>query len=81
MTVPRIGPITALAFASAMDNPFRFRKASSVGAYFGLTPRRLPVRRDRSAGPRLESGRRDGETLSVPGCRGAAEKSQRLAGA
>jgi transposase len=40
MTVPGIGPITALAFASAIDNPFRFRKASSVGAYFGLTPRR-----------------------------------------
>src|ERR671918_313748 len=40
MTLPGIGPITALAFASAIDDPFRFRKASSVGAYFGLTPRR-----------------------------------------
>jgi transposase len=40
MTVPGIGPITALAFASAIDDPTRFRKASSVGAYFGLTPRR-----------------------------------------
>jgi hypothetical protein len=40
MTVPGIGPVTALAFASAIDDPSRFRKASSVGAYFGLTPRR-----------------------------------------
>jgi transposase len=40
MTVPGIGPITALAFGSAIDDPTRFRKASSVGAYFGLTPRR-----------------------------------------
>jgi transposase len=39
-TVPGIGPITALAFVSAVDDPSRFRKASSVGAYFGLTPRR-----------------------------------------
>jgi transposase len=37
MSVPGIGPITALAFASAIDDPSRFRKASSVGAYFGLT--------------------------------------------
>ena len=37
---PELGPITALAFASAIDDPSRFRKASSVGAYFGLTPRR-----------------------------------------
>jgi Transposase IS116/IS110/IS902 family len=81
MTVPGIGPITALAFASAIDDPSRFRKASSVGAYFGLTPRRLPVRRDRSAGPRLEGGRRDGETLPVRGCGGVADQSGRLVAA
>lgn len=40
MTVPGVGPITALSFASAVDDPGRFRKASSVGAYLGLTPRR-----------------------------------------
>jgi len=41
MTVPGIGPITALAFHSAVDNPTRFRRSRSVGAYFGLTPRRF----------------------------------------
>ncbi len=40
MTVPGIGPITALAFQSAIDDPTRFRRSRSVGAYFGLTPRR-----------------------------------------
>ena len=40
MTVPGIGPITALAFHSAIDDPSRFRRSRSVGAYFGLTPRR-----------------------------------------
>ncbi len=40
MTVPGIGPITALAFRAAIDDPARFRRSRSVGAYFGLTPRR-----------------------------------------
>jgi len=40
MTVPGIGPITALAFHSAIDDPRRFRRSRSVGAYVGLTPRR-----------------------------------------
>jgi len=49
MTVPGVGPITALSFASAVDDPSRFRKASSVGAYLGLTPRRYqPGETDRS---------------------------------
>jgi len=40
MTVPGIGPINALAFCAAIDQPARFRRSRSVGAYFGLTPRR-----------------------------------------
>jgi transposase len=40
MTVPGVGPITALAFRSAIDEPSRFQRSRSVGAYFGLTPRR-----------------------------------------
>ena len=40
MTVPGIGPITALAFCAAIDDPARFRRSRSVGAYFRLTPRR-----------------------------------------
>lgn len=40
MTMPGVGPMTALAFRAAIDEPVRFRRSASVGAYLGLTPRR-----------------------------------------
>ncbi|NNF77129.1 MAG: IS110 family transposase [Rhizobiales bacterium] len=40
MTVPGVGPMTALAFLSGIDDPARFARSRSVGAYLGLTPRR-----------------------------------------
>ena len=40
MTVPGIGAINALAFCAAVGDPGRFQRSRSVGAYFGLTPRR-----------------------------------------
>ena len=40
MTVPGIGPLTALAFRATIDQPGRFRKSRDVGAHLGLTPRR-----------------------------------------
>jgi transposase len=40
MTVPGVGFITALTFRHTIDDASRFRSASSVGAYLGLTPRR-----------------------------------------
>jgi transposase len=39
-TVPGVGPVTAIAFAAAIDDPTRFRRSRQVGAYLGLTPRR-----------------------------------------
>lgn len=39
MTIPGVGPITALNFVAAIDNPERFESSRNVGAYFGLTPR------------------------------------------
>lgn len=39
-SVPGIGPITAVAFVSTIDDPTRFRNSRNVGAYFGLTPKR-----------------------------------------
>ena len=35
-----IGPVTALAFLAAIDDPTRFSRSRAVGAYLGLTPRR-----------------------------------------
>jgi transposase len=40
MTIPGVGPITALAFKTAVDIPQRFAKSKTVGAHFGLTPRK-----------------------------------------
>jgi transposase len=39
MKVPGVGPITALTFRAAIDDPTRFKSSRDVGAYFGLTPR------------------------------------------
>jgi transposase len=41
MTVPGIGPITALTFRAAVDDPSRFSSSRNVAAHFGLTPRRF----------------------------------------
>ena len=40
MTVPGVGPIVALNFIAVIDDAGRFARASDVGAYLGLTPRR-----------------------------------------
>jgi transposase len=40
MTVPDVGPITALCFQSTIDDPTRFKRSRSVGAYVGLTTQR-----------------------------------------
>jgi transposase len=40
MTVPGIGPMTALCFKATIDDPARFKRSRSVGAYIGLTSRR-----------------------------------------
>jgi transposase len=40
LTVPGVGPVTALAFHATVDEPSRFRRARDVGPYLGLTPRR-----------------------------------------
>lgn len=40
MTVPGVGVVTALTFRHTIDDPSRFKAATQVGAYLGLTPRR-----------------------------------------
>lgn len=39
-TIPGVGPITAAAYVSTVDDPRRFKNSRLVGAYFGLTSRR-----------------------------------------
>ena len=38
MTIPGVGPVTSLAFISAIDVPARFRNSRAVGPALGLTP-------------------------------------------
>ena len=40
MSTPGVGAIVALTYASAIDDPARFRSSKQVGAHFGLTPKR-----------------------------------------
>ena len=40
MSTPGVGALVALTYRSAVDDPARFGKSSTVGAYFGLTPRK-----------------------------------------
>ena len=40
MQIPGVGPVTALSFMTAIDDPSRFRRSRDVAAYFGLTSRR-----------------------------------------
>jgi transposase len=48
MSVPVVGPITALSVASAFDDATRFKRSSSAGAYLGLTPKRYDSGENRS---------------------------------
>ncbi len=40
MTVPGVGVIVALTFVVAVDDPGRFQSSKTVGAHFGLTPKK-----------------------------------------
>jgi transposase len=40
MTVPSVGPLTAITYKSAIDDPQRIKKSKAAGPLFGLTPRK-----------------------------------------
>jgi transposase len=63
MTMPGIGPVTALTFTSTLDDPERFSRSRSVGAYLGLTPRRYQSGELDRAGGITKVG--DGETRTA----------------
>lgn len=41
VAIPGVGPVTALSFKAAVDDPNRFAKSKTIGAHFGLTARRI----------------------------------------
>jgi transposase len=41
MTMPGVGPLTAVAYVAALERPDTFKRSRAVGAWLGLTPRRF----------------------------------------
>jgi len=59
MTVPGVGPIASLTFKAAVDDPSRFKRSRTVGAHFGLTPRRYQSGEHDNPGRISKAGDRD----------------------
>jgi transposase len=51
ITHPGVGIVTAMSFKAEIDDPTRFKKSRSVGAYFGMTPKQF------SSGETIKQGR------------------------
>ena len=62
MTVPGVGPIGALTFKAAVDDPARFKRSRTVAAHFGLTPRRYQSGERDNPGRISNAGDRDVRT-------------------
>ena len=43
MAVPGVGAVVALTFKTTADDSARFKRSRDVGAYAGLTPKRISV--------------------------------------
>ena len=59
MSVPGVGPVTALTFKVGVDDPGRFRSSRNVAAHFGLTPRRYQSGETDNPGRISKAGDRD----------------------
>ena len=40
LSVPGVGPVVALTYATGIDDPARFARSRDIGPHFGLTPRK-----------------------------------------
>lgn len=59
MSVPGVGPVTARAFKTGVDDPTRFSSSRNVPAHFGLTPRRYQSGETDNPGHISKAGDRD----------------------
>lgn len=62
MSIPGVGPIAALSFKAGVDDPLRFSRSRTVGAHFGLTPRRWQSGTINREGSITKQGDRDVRT-------------------
>ena len=56
MTVPGVGPITALTFVATIDSPDRFRSAAPVTSFLGLVPIEYSSGEQQRKGPISRAG-------------------------
>jgi transposase len=63
MTMPGIGPVTALTYRATIDEAARFRRSRSLGAHLGLTPKRYQSGEVDRVGRISKAG--DGETRTA----------------
>jgi hypothetical protein len=72
MTAPGVGVLVAMTFVSVIDDPERFAKSSSIGAYW-VDPAALSVRRSRPQRPHFQMRQFPVARLSVRGRRHHSE--------
>jgi transposase len=65
MTVPGIGPVTALTYKSEIFDATRFQKSRSVGAYLGMTPRQYASGETQKQGKTSKCGSKELRFLLV----------------
>jgi transposase len=78
MTAPGIGPITALCFLATTNDPRRFKRSRSVGAYAGLTTRRYASGEIDWTGSNLEVRRQNVAQLSLRSSQCAAHTRSKM---
>lgn len=67
MTMPGVGPVIAATFKAEIDDPKRFEKSSTVGAYLGMTPREYSSGATRRMGSISKRGSQEMRTLLAEG--------------
>ena len=67
MTIPGIGVVTAITYKASLDSPERFENSSSVGAYFGITPRQYASGEINHQGSISKMGSKECRTLLYEG--------------
>jgi transposase len=65
MDIPGVGPICALTFYAAIEEPHRFRKSADVGSYLGLTPKLFQSGLSMRFGKISKMGNREARALLV----------------
>lgn len=65
MTIPGVGPVTALKYLIEIGDPKRFKSSRAVGAYLGLTPKQYSSGETQKQGKISKCGSKDLRSLLV----------------